>query len=213
MSSRYSNLNSRRQRAHDHGTERSEFYDVRQIIARNKAQQKVRGTNRSQCARCGKYFTEQERELHFECPIFQHPKPKPKAPIAQSHLKLTPAKGKSKKKLERSHLPSPRIRLKMDGPISCLSITVVLISNGKTSHVSLGSWFCDASDEHLLYNDEELLKSLAIKLRHKHNPFQTAVVSVSACRKKTGDTYPLNSSRLAELFKLKETKRLAKQSI
>jgi hypothetical protein len=54
----------------------------------------------------------------------------------------------------------------------------------------------------LLFKDEELLKSLAIKLRSRYNPSTTTIASASAQRQKTGETYPLNSSRLSELFQI-----------
>ena len=69
MPSRYSDITSRRHRAVDHGTERSEFMDAVQIIGRNYAQKKVRGTNRTQCGRCGGYYTEAEKQLHETCQI------------------------------------------------------------------------------------------------------------------------------------------------
>lgn len=181
MPSRYSDATNRRQRAYEHGTERSEFLDVGQIIARNYAQKKVRGTNMTKCARCGGYFTKEERDLHYECPIAQISPPKSNVSKGRDSFTLPAAKSKT---------------------ISIFRVSVALVSNGQSKQSKLFIWACLHNDASLLFRDEELLKSLAIKLRACYNPAITTIASASAQRKKTGETYPLNSSRLSELFQI-----------
>jgi hypothetical protein len=81
MPSRYPDIASRRQRAFDHGTQRSEFMDAGQIIRLNHAQNKVRGTNRTQCGRCGGYYTEGQKQFHENCQV------RPAVPLVKSQNK------------------------------------------------------------------------------------------------------------------------------
>ncbi len=182
MPSRYSDSTNRRQRAYEHGTERSEFLDVGQIIARNYAQKKVRGTNMTKCARCGGYFTKEERDLHYECPIAQ----------------ISPPKSNSSQKQQRANARPPKNPIKYSA-IAIFRVSVALVSNGQSKQSKSFNW-CLHNDARLLFKDEDLLKSLAIKLRRCYNPATTTIVFASAQRKKTGETYPLNSNRLSELF-------------
>jgi hypothetical protein len=200
MPSRYSDATNRRQRAYEHGTERSEFLDASQIIARNYAQKKVRGTNKTKCGRCGGYYTKDQKDLHEQCPIAQIPPPKLKESSKRSPFTITAAKPQSSQKQQRHTARRPKNPFKYSGNISIFRVSVALVSNGQSKLSQLGIWSCLHNDASLLFKDEELLKSLAIKLRHCYNPANTTIASASAHRKKTGETYPLNSSRLSELF-------------
>lgn len=200
MPSRYSDANNRRQRAHEHGTERSEFLDAVQIIARNYAQKKVRGTNKTKCGRCGGYYTKEQKDLHEQCPIAQMPPPKSKESNRRSPFTLTATKPQSSQKQQRHNVRRPKNPFKYSGNISIFRVSIAIVSNGQTIQTRLGIWSCRHNDASLLFKDEELLKSLAIKLRSRYNPSTTTIASASAQRQKTGETYPLNSSRLTALL-------------
>jgi hypothetical protein len=200
MPSRYSDATNRRQRAYEHGTERSEFLDTTQIIARNYAQIKVRGTNKTKCGRCGGYYTKEQKDLHEQCPIAQIPPPISKKFIEQETNKKTAAKSHSNPKQQRPSARRQKNPFQYSGNISIFRVSVDILSNGQTTRTRLGIWSCRHNDASLLFKDEELLKSLAIKLRSRYNPSTTTIASASAQNKKTGETYPLNSSRLSELF-------------
>lgn len=198
--SRYSDANNRRKRAFEHGSERSEFLDVVQIIARNYAQTKVRGTNMTKCGRCGGYYTKEQKDLHEQCPIAQIPLPISKKFIEQETIKKTAAKSHSNPKQQRPSARRQKNPFQYSGNISIFRVSVNILSNVQTTQTRLGIWSCRHNDASLLLKDEELLKSLAIKLWRTYSPSTTTIASASAQRKKTGETYPLNSSRLSELF-------------
>lgn len=202
MPSRYSDAANRRQRANEHGTERSEFIDAGQIIARNYAQKKVRGTNMTKCARCGGYYTKEQKDLHEQCPIAQIPAPKPKESNWQNLITFKSANSHSSKERQQPRSRRQRNPFKYSGTISIFRITVALLSSGQATQAELGIWSCRHNDASLLFKDEELLKSLARKLISRYNPAITTIASASAKRKKTGETYPLNSNRLSELFQI-----------
>jgi len=202
MPSRYSGAAIRRLRANEHGTERSEFLDAGQIIARNYAQKKVHGTNMTKCGRCGGYYTKEQKDFHEQCPIAQIPPPKSKVSKEKRPSIVTKAKLHSRQERQHSGARGPKNPFKYSGTISIFRVSVTLESKGYTKQIHLGEWSVRHNDASLLLKDEELLKSLAIKLRRTYSPSTTTIASAWAQRKKTGETYPLNSSRLSEFFQI-----------
>lgn len=179
MASRHSDASSRRHRAIERGAERSELLDVGRIIARNYARNRVHGLNKTQCGRCGRYYTPDEKEKHFKCAIVRPPT-KPSAANSVSAKKES-----AEPKRE----------------VSIFRISVTLLSQGQRIRVRLGIWSCQHNSALLLFKDAKLLKSLATRLRRRFSSATFTVVSASAKLKKSRETYMLNSTLLDALFR------------